>query len=275
MLELLQHRPLPARRVVSPGSSSTGSRLIVASAAPVTMLVAPGPIEEVHASVARRRVAFAKPAAVCTIDCSLRPWKKGSSVAVLVERLPDARARCRARRCRSIAGISRCRSPSRSLVLHLQVADERLGRGQPDRRRRAPGNDNRRSEPLLRAGEWDRVTPESAGWRYLSFCVERLAGAAERAHRPQETAIVLLAGRLHGRGGRRAVRARPARRRVRAAAVDALPPARHRVPDRGRGRARGRERPLRRAARAGAAAARTRSRSRCAAPATRRGRSTT
>ena len=33
----------------SPGSSRTGSRLMVASAAPVTMLVAPGPMEEVHA----------------------------------------------------------------------------------------------------------------------------------------------------------------------------------------------------------------------------------
>jgi hypothetical protein len=33
--------------------------LIVASAAPVTMFVAPGPIEEVHARVARRFVAFA------------------------------------------------------------------------------------------------------------------------------------------------------------------------------------------------------------------------
>ena len=30
---------------MSPGSSSTGRRLMVASAAPVTMLVAPGPIE--------------------------------------------------------------------------------------------------------------------------------------------------------------------------------------------------------------------------------------
>ena len=39
---------------MSPGSSSTGRRLIVASAAPVTMLVAPGPIEEVQASVERR-----------------------------------------------------------------------------------------------------------------------------------------------------------------------------------------------------------------------------
>ena len=39
---------------MSPGSSSTGSRLIVASAAPVTMLVAPGPIDEVQASVCSR-----------------------------------------------------------------------------------------------------------------------------------------------------------------------------------------------------------------------------
>jgi hypothetical protein len=34
---------------VSPGSSRTGSRLTVASAAPVTMLVAPGPTDVVHA----------------------------------------------------------------------------------------------------------------------------------------------------------------------------------------------------------------------------------
>jgi 5-deoxy-glucuronate isomerase len=47
---------------------------------------------------------------------------------------------------------------------------------------------------LLRAGEWDRVTPESAGWRYLSFRVERLAGAEERDTGPVETAIVLLEG---------------------------------------------------------------------------------
>ena len=39
---------------MSPGSSSTGRRLTVAVAAPVTMLVAPGPIEEVQAKVARR-----------------------------------------------------------------------------------------------------------------------------------------------------------------------------------------------------------------------------
>jgi hypothetical protein len=40
----------------SPGSSSTGSRLTVASAAPVSMFVAPGPIEEVQARVDSRLV---------------------------------------------------------------------------------------------------------------------------------------------------------------------------------------------------------------------------
>ena len=51
----------PGRRVAktSPGRSSTGSRFTVASAAPVTMLVAPGPIDDVHAHVASRLVALA------------------------------------------------------------------------------------------------------------------------------------------------------------------------------------------------------------------------
>jgi len=47
---------------------------------------------------------------------------------------------------------------------------------------------------LLRAGEWERVTPVGAGWRYLSFHVERVAGADERETRDEETAIVLLEG---------------------------------------------------------------------------------
>jgi 5-deoxy-glucuronate isomerase len=47
---------------------------------------------------------------------------------------------------------------------------------------------------LLRAGAWERVTPGSAGWRYLSFHVERLAGADERETGGEETAIVLLEG---------------------------------------------------------------------------------
>jgi hypothetical protein len=46
--------------------------LIVAVAAPVTMFVAPGPIDEVHANVCRRLVAFANPLAVCTMLCSLQ-----------------------------------------------------------------------------------------------------------------------------------------------------------------------------------------------------------
>ena len=58
----------------SPGSSNTGSRLMVAAAAPVTMLVAPGPIEVVQARVASRLRIRANPAAMCTIACSLRAW---------------------------------------------------------------------------------------------------------------------------------------------------------------------------------------------------------
>ena len=79
---------------------------------------------------------------MCTIDCSLRPWKNGSSVAELVERLPDA------------VHVAVAEDPEHGgheppalavayARLHLQVADERLGGGQPDRRRRPPGNDNR------------------------------------------------------------------------------------------------------------------------------------
>jgi 5-deoxy-glucuronate isomerase len=48
---------------------------------------------------------------------------------------------------------------------------------------------------LLRAGEWHRVTPESAGWRYLTFGVDRVCGADTRHTHGDETAIVLLEGR--------------------------------------------------------------------------------
>ena len=60
------------RAKMSPGSSSTGMRLMVAVAAPVIMLVAPGPIEEVQAKVGRRLLVLAKAAAMCTAACSLR-----------------------------------------------------------------------------------------------------------------------------------------------------------------------------------------------------------
>ncbi|MEP6651044.1 MAG: 5-deoxy-glucuronate isomerase, partial [Lapillicoccus sp.] len=47
---------------------------------------------------------------------------------------------------------------------------------------------------LHRVGEWDRITPELAGWRHLSFHVERLSGAEARSTGVQETALVLLEG---------------------------------------------------------------------------------
>ena len=49
---------------------------------------------------------------------------------------------------------------------------------------------------LHRAGEWDEITPETAGWRLLSFRVERLSGSDRGRTGGEETAIVLLAGRI-------------------------------------------------------------------------------
>ena len=49
----------------------------MASAAPVTMLSAPGPIDEVTARVACRRLCLANAVAACTRACSLRPWMNG------------------------------------------------------------------------------------------------------------------------------------------------------------------------------------------------------
>jgi len=53
------------------------------------------------------------------------------------------------------------------------------------------------SELLLRAGTWDAVTPESVGWRFLSFAVERLGAGERRAAETggREVALVLLSGR--------------------------------------------------------------------------------
>src|SRR5215212_9285631 len=64
----------PREAKTSPGRRSTGRRLIVARAAPVTMLVAPGPMEVVQAKVWRRSFWRAWAEAVCTIACSLRAW---------------------------------------------------------------------------------------------------------------------------------------------------------------------------------------------------------
>lgn len=53
------------------------------------------------------------------------------------------------------------------------------------------------SSLLLRAGEWDRVDPASASWRYLSFEVERLRDGEEAVHETggEEVALVPLGGR--------------------------------------------------------------------------------
>jgi 5-deoxy-glucuronate isomerase len=49
------------------------------------------------------------------------------------------------------------------------------------------------SELLLRAGEWDHVTPESAGWRFLHFGVR--TGAFDAQTGDGEVALVPLSGR--------------------------------------------------------------------------------
>jgi 5-deoxy-glucuronate isomerase len=46
---------------------------------------------------------------------------------------------------------------------------------------------------LRRAGEWSRIAPEDAGWRFLTFGVERVQ-EAERDTGGEELAIVLLSG---------------------------------------------------------------------------------
>jgi 5-deoxy-glucuronate isomerase len=50
------------------------------------------------------------------------------------------------------------------------------------------------TELLRRAGTWSRVTPKDAGWRYLTFGVEKLAGKVERETGGKEVAVVLLDG---------------------------------------------------------------------------------
>lgn len=58
--------------IPSPGSNNTGTRFIVAAAAPVIMFVAPGPMELVQTIVRRRLLILAEAAEVCTMACSLR-----------------------------------------------------------------------------------------------------------------------------------------------------------------------------------------------------------
>ena len=57
------------------------------------------------------------------------------------------------------------------------------------------------SELLLRAGEWDSVKPESAGWRYLFFDVRQ--GSFARASDDVETVLVVLSGNCRVEAGGR------------------------------------------------------------------------
>ena len=57
---------------MSLASSSTGNRLVVASAAPVNMFAEPGPIDAVQASACSRLRVLAYPTDACTMPCSLR-----------------------------------------------------------------------------------------------------------------------------------------------------------------------------------------------------------
>ena len=62
---------------VSPESSSTGRRLAWATAAAVTMFVAPGPMELVATMIWRRRMALAKATAARAMPCSFCPRHVG------------------------------------------------------------------------------------------------------------------------------------------------------------------------------------------------------
>ena len=62
----------------SPGRSRSGRRLTWATAAAVTMFVAPGPMEVVHAIMRRRALALAKAMAAWAIACSLWARSVGS-----------------------------------------------------------------------------------------------------------------------------------------------------------------------------------------------------
>ena len=121
--------PSPDARVAktSPGSSSTGRRLIVASAAPVTMFVAPGPD---RGRAGQRGEAVLLPR-VADRGVDHRPARcgPGRRASARSARAAPARRRrrCRARRSRSSPAISRCSTPSRSLYWIGQEPHQRLG----------------------------------------------------------------------------------------------------------------------------------------------------
>ena len=64
---------------VSPAMKSTGSRFAIAIPAAVTMLVAPGPTDDVAIMICWRRLALANPAAARPMPCSFWPRQVGSA----------------------------------------------------------------------------------------------------------------------------------------------------------------------------------------------------
>ena len=114
---------------MSPDISSSGSRFEWATAAAVTMFVAPGPIDEVAIMIWRRRIALAKPTAASAMPCSFWPRHVGSSSLHGLERLPEAR-HVAVPEDREHAGEQRRLVAVDRRALGDQVLDDRLGGGQ-------------------------------------------------------------------------------------------------------------------------------------------------
>ena len=126
----------------SPGRSRTGIRLTVASAAPVTMLVAPGPTDAVTAKVAIRsrmpRVAdrgvhHGLLVAALVVAQRLLAGRVGE-LGALEQRLTDARD-VAVPEDAPAAGEEGVLDAVALDVLLLEESDERLGHGQPGRHR--------------------------------------------------------------------------------------------------------------------------------------------
>src|SRR5207245_755764 len=117
------------------------------------------------------------------------------------------RGRQRPRRGRRVRRCARSRSAAGT---HARRGDKPRERGRRARRSPArvlggdavpPGSRGRTrmTEFLLRAGSWEQVTPESAGWNYLDFGVRQ--GTFESATGPVEIAVVPLGGRCRVEAG--------------------------------------------------------------------------
>ena len=150
----------------------------MASAAPVTMFIAPGPMDAVTARVARRRECLAKPIAAWTRACSLRPWMNGI-VSRLVKRLPEAGDVAVTEDAQG-GGDQPAAFAVGDGVLPGQVGHDRLGDGQSDGGGSGHGRElfpqvNQDGEGNSGAGQWRKPTRwvrGLPGWRF---------GAAERS----------------------------------------------------------------------------------------------